>query len=317
MEHLLGALSDPVLAGFVAASVRLSIPILLAALGGMFSEKSGVLNIGLEGMMLLGCFVGFMVTYYTGSVWLGVLAAVAAGAIAGLVLAFYAITVGANQVVVGIALNLLMLGVTAFFFRLAFSAGTAPPRITPFAPIDFAGLASIPLLGPLLFQHDPLTYLALGLVVLTWVVMQRSTIGLAIAAVGEHPTAAETLGINVVRTRYLAVMASGALAGLGGAFLSTSATGLFLDNMTAGRGYIALAILILGRRHPFGIVAASLLFGAAEALQLRAQLLPLGVPLQFLIMLPYVLTIIVLAGFAQRAGAPASLGVPFRRGGPH
>lgn len=317
MEQLLGALSDPVLAGFVAASVRLSIPILLAALGGLFSEKAGVLNIGLEGMMLLGCFVGFIVAFYTGNVWLGVLAAVAAGAIAGLALAFYAVTVGANQVVVGIALNLLMLGVTAFFFRLAFGAGTAPPRIAPFEQVDFAGLGSLPLLGPLLFQHDPLTYLAIGLVLLAWVVMQRSTIGLAITAVGEHPTAAETLGINVVRTRYLAVMASGALAGLGGAFLSTSATGLFLDNMTAGRGYIALAILILGRRHPFGIVAASLLFGAAEALQLRAQLLPLGVPLQFLIMLPYLLTIVVLAGFAQRTGAPASLGAPFKRGGPH
>ena len=128
-----------------------------------------------------------------------------------------------------------------------------------------------------------------------------------------YPVAAETLGLNVIRIRYLAVMVSGALAGLRGAFLSTSSTGLFLDNMTAGRGYIAHAILILGRRHPFGILAAALLFGAAEALQLRAQLLPIGVPLQFLIMLPYVLTIVVLAGFAQRSGAPAAQGVPFRR----
>jgi len=317
VDQLLAALSDPVLAGFVAASVRLSVPILLAALGGMFSEKAGVLNIGLEGMMLVGCFVGFIIAYYTGATWLGVLAAVMAGALGGLVLAFYAVTARANQVVVGIAFNLLMLGVTAFFFRLAFGSGTAPPRIVPFEQIDFGPLAAIPILGPLLFQHAPLTYLTLGLVILAWVVMHRSTIGLSVSAVGEHPTAAETLGIDVVKTRYLSVMVSGALAGLGGAFLSTSATGLFLDNMTAGRGYIALAILILGRRHPFGILAASLLFGAAEALQLRAQLLPIGVPLQFLIMLPYVLTIIVLAGFAQRSGAPASLGIPFKRGGQH
>jgi general nucleoside transport system permease protein len=173
----------------------------------------------------------------------------------------------------------------------------------------------VPIIGPLLFEHDPLTYLTVGLVIVAWLVMHRSTLGLSIKAVGEHPVAAETLGLNVIGIRYGAVMVSGALAGLGGAFLSTSATGLFLDNMTAGRGYIALAILILGRRHPFGIVAAALLFGAAEALQLRAQLLPIGVPLQFLIMLPYVLTIVVLAGFAQRSGAPAALGVPFRRHG--
>jgi len=168
-------------------------------------------------------------------------------------------------------------------------------------------------LGPLLFQHDALTYVALSLVIGAWLVMHRSTYGLSIKAVGEHPEAAETLGLDVRRIRYLSVTVSGALAGLGGAFLSLSATGLFLENMTAGRGYIALAILILGRRYPFGILGASLLFGAADALQLRAQLLPSGIPLQFLLMLPYVLTIIVLAASAQRAGAPAALGIPYRR----
>jgi len=306
-------LTDPVLAGFIAASVRLCIPIMLAALGGMFAEKSGVLNIGLEGMMLGGCFVAFITVYFTGNLWLGVLAAMLAGGVFGLVLAWFAVSAGANQVVVGIAFNLLMLGVTAFFFRLAFDAGTTAPRITAFAPLDFGALATIPILGPLLFQHDPLTYLTLLLVVVAYVVMHRSTIGLAIKAVGEHPEAGETLGLDVVRIRYLALIASGALAALGGAFLSTASTGLFLDNMTAGRGYIALAILILGRRHPFGIMFAALLFGGAEALQLRAQLLPIGVPLQFLIMLPYVLTIVVLAGFAGRSGAPAALGRPLAR----
>ena len=306
-------LTDPVLAGFIAASVRLSIPIMLAALGGMFAEKSGVLNIGLEGIMLGGCFVAFITVYFTGNLWLGVLAAMLAGGVFGLVLAWFAVSAGSNQVVVGIAFNLLMLGVTAFFFRLAFDAGTTAPRITAFAPIEFGALASIPILGPLLCQHDPLTYLTLLLVVASFVVMHRSTIGLAIKAVGEHPEAGETLGLDVVRIRYLAVMVSGALAALGGAFLSTASTGLFLDNMTAGRGYIALAILILGRRHPFGILFAALLFGGAEALQLRAQLLPIGVPLQFLIMLPYVLTIVVLAGFAGRSGAPAALGRPLAR----
>ena len=313
MDDVLALLSNPVLAGFLAASVRLSVPILLAALGGMFSEKSGILNIGLEGMMLIGCFVGFIIVYFSGNLWLGVGAAVLVGALCGLGLAFYAVSLGSNQVVVGIAFNLLVLGVSAFCFRLAFGKGTTAPRVTAFQPIDFGPVGEIPILGPLLFQHDPLTYLAILLVIAAWVVMHRSTIGLAIKAVGEHPEAAETLGLNVVRIRYLSVMVSGALAGLGGAFLSISATGLFLDNMSAGRGYIALAILILGRRHPFGVLGAALLFGAAEALQLRAQLLPSGIPLQFLIMLPYVLTVLVLAGFAQRSGAPAALGQPFRR----
>lgn len=313
---MIAALSDPVLAGFIAASVRLSIPILLAALGGMFSEKSGVLNIGLEGMMLGGCFVAFITAYFTGSLWLGLLAALVAGALFGLVLAWFAVTAGSNQVVIGISFNLLMAGLTAYFFRLSFVAGASAPRIAPFAPIDFGSLGQIPILGPLLFQHDPLTYLTLLLVGIAFIILHRSTIGSAIKAVGEHPEAAETLGLDVRRIRYGAVMASGALAALGGAFLSTASTGLFLENMTAGRGYIALAILILGRRHPFGILFAALLFGGAEALQLRAQLLPIGVPLQFLIMLPYLLTIIVLAGLAGRGGAPAALGRPLagRRG---
>src|SRR6218665_66848 len=173
-------LTDPVLAGFIAASVRLSIPILLAALGGMFAEKSGVLNIGLEGMMLGGCFVAFITVYFTGNLWLGVLAALIAGGVFGLVLAWFAVSAGANQVVVGIAFNLLMLGVTAFFFRLAFAAGTAAPRIPALAPIDFGALAAIPILGPLLFQPDPLTYVALALVVASFVIMHGSTIGSAI-----------------------------------------------------------------------------------------------------------------------------------------
>jgi len=310
---MMDLLNNAVLAGFIAASVRMAIPILLAAIGGMFSEKSGVLNIGLEGMMLLGCFVGFAAAYASGSLLVGVLAAIVAGALLGLVLGVFAITIGSNQVVVGIAINLLMVGVTGFFFRLFFGSGTSSPRITNFQPIDFGPLAEIPIIGPLLFQHDPLTYLALLIVVFAWVVMHRSTVGLSISAAGEHPEAAETLGLDVPRIRYLCLLAGGALAGLGGAFLSLSATGLFIDNMTSGRGYIALAMLILGRRYPFGILAAALLFGAADALQLRTQLLPWNIPLQFLLMLPYVLTIVVLAIAAGRTGAPAALGAPFRR----
>lgn len=306
-------LSDPVLAGFLAASVRMSIPIMLVALGGMLSERAGVLNIGLEGMMLAGCFFGFIAAYYTGNLWLGVLAAALVGGFIGLILAVFAIWIHSNQVIVGIAINLLMLGVTSFVFRLAFSSGASSPRIDSFPKLEVDWLTQIPILGPVLFFHDALTYISILVVGACWLLFYRSTFGTAIIATGEHPEAAETLGIKVRKVRLLSVCASGALAGVGGAFLSLSATGLFMDNMTAGRGYIALAILILGRRHPIGILAASLLFGASEALQLRAQLIPIGIPLQFLLMLPYVLTIVALAGFSRMNTAPASLGEPYKR----
>ncbi|SHF65461.1 nucleoside ABC transporter membrane protein [Kaistia soli DSM 19436] len=311
---MLAILTDPTFVGFLSASMRLAIPIMLAALGGLFAERSGVLNIGLEGMMLVGAFFGFVAAYASGHLAIGVAVAVLAGLVAGLILGFYTITLGANQVVVGIALNLLAVGVTSFFYRLIFGAGTERPRIDAFVPLDLGRLADIPVIGPLLFRQDALAYVALALVLVTGFVMAKTRFGLDIRAVGEHPEAAETLGVNVHRIRYLAIGLSGGMAALGGAFLSLSATGVFLDGMTAGRGYIALAILILGRRHAVGVLLASLLFGAADALQLRAQILPTGVPFQFLLMLPYVLTIIVLAGFVGRAGAPAALGVPFRRG---
>ncbi|MBN9431394.1 MAG: ABC transporter permease [Bosea sp.] len=310
---MLAVLTDPAFAGFLSATMRLAVPILLAALGGLYAERSGVLNIGLEGAMLTGAFVGFVTAYATGSIAVAVPAAIAAGGLFGIVLAFYAVTLGANQVVVGIAMNLVAVGVTSFFYRLIFGAGTDRPRIDTLLPPDFGALADWPLIGPLLFRQDALAFLALALVPLTWFVIARTRFGLDIRAVGEHPEAAETLGVNVTRVRYGAVAISSGLAGFGGATLSLAATGVFLDGMTAGRGYIALAILILGRRHPLGVLGAALLFGAADALQLRAQILPTGLPFQFLLMLPYVLTIVVLAGFAGRGGAPAALGVPFRR----
>ena len=313
---MLALLVDPTFAGFLSASMRLAIPIMLAALGGVFAERSGVLNIGLEGMMLVGAFTGFAAAYASGHLVVGVAAAVLAGIATGLVLGLYTITLGANQVVVGIALNLLAAGATSFFYRLAFGTGTASPRVDAFVALDLGSLADIPVVGPLLFRQDALAYVALALVFIAWFGLAKTRFGLDIRAVGEHPAAAETLGLNVARIRFLAIGISGGLAGLGGAFLSLSATGVFIDGMTAGRGYIALAILILGRRHPLGVLVAALLFGAADALQLRAQILPTGVPFQFLLMLPYILTIIVLAGFVGRTGAPAALGLPFRRGRP-
>lgn len=313
MDHLLAAITSPILEGFLSATMRLAIPIMLAALGGMFSERAGVLNIGLEGMMLTGSLVGFAVGYFTGDLWAGVLAAMVAGAALALVLGFCTVTLPGNQVVAGIALNLLALGVTSFAYRVLFGIGTAAPRVDSFLPLRLPILGGLPLLGPLFFRQGAMVYVSYCLIAISWIVLFRSALGMTIIAVGEHPRAAETMGINVARTRYLCLVLSGVLAGMGGAFLSLAATGVFLDNMTAGRGYIALAILILGRRQPVGILAAALLFGAADALQLRVQLLPVGVPFQFLLMLPYLLTIVVLAGFARRADTPAALGVPYRR----
>jgi simple sugar transport system permease protein len=313
MTQALSLLTDPVFAGFLSASMRLAIPILLAALGGLFAERSGVLNIGLEGAMLVGAFTGFLAAYASGSLFAGILVALASGVVFGLILGVYAITLQANQVVVGIAMNLFAGGATAFFYRVAFGPGARSPRVDALSTIDLGSLANAPLIGPLLFRQDGLAYFALALVPISWVVIERSRFGLNIRAVGEHPRAAESLGVHVERVRYAAVAISGALAALGGAYLSLAATGVFIDYMTAGRGYIALAILILGRRRPLGALLAALLFGAADALQLRAQLLPIGVPLQFLLMAPYALTIIVLAGFARGVAAPAALGAPFRR----
>lgn len=310
---IFGFLTDPVTAGFLQATTRLAIPIMLAALGGMFAERAGVLNIGMEGMMLLGAFVGFTGAFLTGNLWFGVVAGMLAGAVLGLVLAFYTVRLTSNQVVVGIAINLLMVGATSYGFRAVFGTGTNAPRITPFPPIEIPVLSQIPVLGPLLFQQGILVYLALILVPITAVILSRMSVGTAITAVGEHPEAAETLGISVSRTRTLCLMVSGLLAGLGGAFLSLSATGLFLDNMTAGRGYIALAILLLGRRHPWGILLAAVLFGGADAFQLRSQNAGTGIPYQFLVMLPYLLTIVVLIGFAGKVRDPAALGQPFQR----
>ncbi|SFZ85433.1 nucleoside ABC transporter membrane protein [Devosia enhydra] len=313
MDTILAFLTDPVFVGFLQATTRLAIPILLAALGGMFAERSGVLNIGLEGMMLTGAFVGFVTAFLTGNIWFGVLMGTLAGGGLGLMLAFYTVTLGTNQVVAGIAFNLLVVGATSFGYRAVFGMGTAAPRVTSLETLPIPILADVPVLGPLLFQQTALVYLALLLVPLTWVIIARMSAGTAIVAVGEHPQAAETLGISVARTRIFCLIGSGLLAGLGGAFLSLSATGLFLDNMTAGRGYIALAILLLGRRHPWGILLAAALFGGADALQLRGQGLGIGVPYQFLVMLPYVLTILVLIGFAGKVRDPAALGQPFRR----
>jgi simple sugar transport system permease protein len=313
MPDLAAWLSSPVLEGFLSASMRLALPILLAALGGVYNERAGVLNIGMEGMMLAGSLVGFVVGYFTGNMWLGVFAAVLAGGLLGIFLGFFTITLAANQVIAGIALNLLAIGATSFLYRLFFGTGVQQLRVEGFQPLPIPILSQIPILGPLFFQQSAIVYLAYLLIAVTYVVIYRSAWGLQIIATGENPEAAETMGITVARTRYRAIFVSGMICALGGAYLSLGATRLFLDNMTAGRGYIALAILVLGHRNPIGLLGAALVFGAADALQLRTQLLDIDIPFQFMLMLPYVLTMVVVTFFVKHTDDPAALGVPYKR----
>jgi ABC-type uncharacterized transport system permease subunit len=315
MHEILTFLTSVAVEGFLAASMRLAIPIMLAALGGIYNERAGVLNIGMEGMMLGGSLVGFVVGYFTNNMWLGVVAAATAGALIGFVLAFFTVSLDGDQVVVGIALNLLMIGVTSFLFRAIFGVSVEQPRVSGFSPYPIPFLSEIPVLGPLFFRQTWLVYITYFLIGISYVIIFHSAWGLQIISTGENPEATETMGIDVVRTRYSSLVISGMMSGIGGAFLSLGATRLFLDNMTAGRGYIALAILVLGRRQPFGLLGAALLFGAADALQLRTQILNIGIPFQFMLMLPYVLTIIVLAIFVRRTDNPAALGIHYKRGG--
>jgi simple sugar transport system permease protein len=305
--------SDPG-AGFFSATMRLAVPLLLAALGGVYCERSGVVNVGLEGMMLSGALTASLVSTATGSTTAGLACGVGVGMAVAALLGLFIVVLPGDPVVAGICLNLLALGGTSFVFRVVVGTGgttRAAPTITA-SPIPVLG--DIPVVGPLLFDQTYLVYVALLAVAGTWLILRRTGWGLLVRASGEHPAAADSVGLNVNRTRLVCLVVSGALAGLGGSFLSLVSSNQFVENMTAGRGYIALAIVILGQRSAFGVLGASLLFGLGDALQLRAQLSDLGVPYDFLLMIPYVLTVVTMAVFGRRLSTPTALGVAFRRG---
>ncbi len=298
-----------ILVAVLSSTVRLSTPIVLGALGGIFSERSGVVNIAIEGLMLTAAFVGFLIGASTGNIWLGVVAAVATGALMALLHGVLSIHLRVDQIISGTVINILAVGLTGYFYT---SNVTLPGKL-PSLPIPL--LSEIPIVGPVLFDNPPITYLALILVAVTHVVLYRTQWGLRLRAVGENPRAADTVGVNVIATRYANVMIGGALAGLAGAFLSLEAVGSFERLMTNGRGFIALAAMIFGNWNPIGAWAAALLFGFANALQSQLQFLGLGsiIPHQFIGLLPYVLTIVVLAGFVGRARPPAAVGQPYSK----
>lgn len=300
----------------VAGTFRLAVPLVLAALGGLFSERSGVVNIALEGIMLHGAFSAVAVTHVTGSPWLGVVAGVAAGVLTGCVHAYVTITAGADQIISGVGINLTAIGLTQFLCSVVFESASNSPTIPTLRPWFGAdGVEASP--GMALWSGtSPLAFVAVALVFVSHVVLYRTPFGLRLRAVGEHPTAADTMGIPVGRTRYLGVMISGGLAGLGGVYLAMDAAG-FVQNMTAGRGYIALAALIFGKWTPFGACGACLLFGLAMKLQFVLKGAPSQalkmIPSQFWESLPYLATIVVLAGFVGRAAPPAALGRPYEK----
>ena len=294
----------------LVAAVAIAGPLLIVALGELISETAGVINIELEGMMLAGAFTGVVGALLSQSIAVAFLAAGAGGVIVAVLHGIACFWFRANQVVSGIILNILALGVTTFLLVSVLGADVTQ-TVVRLDRITIPLLSDIPVLGRALFSQNALVYAAFLGVPLIWWILDRTPFGLALRAAGERPEAAESLGINVRRTRWVALVICGALAGLGGGLLTLGGLGFFTPNVTAGRGFIALAAVVFGRWRPMGIMAAVLLFGVADALQIRAQTLGLPIPYQLLVALPYLVTIIALAGLVTRMRPPAALGVNY------
>lgn len=300
--------------GWLSASMRLAIPILFAALGEVFTERAGILNLGLEGIMLVGALVGFVGAYATGNLWVGIFLAMLSGILMGLLMGFMSVTARVNQVVAGLGITILGSGLSTLLFRLFFGLRTTPPTIKMFPTQPIPLLSQIPVLGKAVFEHNILVYIALILVGVSWVVLYRTRFGLALRAVGERPDAVDTRGLNVGLLRYIALMIGGALAGIGGAYLPLANLGIFWTQMTAGRGFIAVAVVIFARWDPVRALLGALVFGGAMALQLSLQTLRVPIPSELMLMLPYIATILVLVSVSRRAEFPGAFTVPYTRG---
>jgi ABC-type uncharacterized transport system permease subunit len=301
------------LEAFLTSTMSMATPIMLAALGELIVEESGIINVGIEGAMLAGAFFALAATYFSGSIALGLGAGMLAAVAIDAIFAMLVVNLAANQVVTGTALNILALGVTGVFYRKLFGETGKAFMVTPVAKIPLGPLARIPILGPVLFDQNALVYFTFILVPIFCYAISRTRYGLRLRAAGERPEAADALGLGVYRIRWEALIVAGALTGLAGAYLTLAYANTFVENVSAGRGFVALSVVILGRWNPWGLAAASVLFGAAMALQFGLQALGTVVPYQLFLALPYALTLVVLAGVGGQAAAPSALGEPYRR----
>jgi simple sugar transport system permease protein len=302
--------SMTVLVGILASGIRLATPYLYAAIGETFSQRSGVLNLGVDGQMLLGAFAAFYVAIKTGNLWLGVLVAAAVGAAMGLAMAFVTINLQAEQGISGIGFYLFGLGLSDLLFQKVL--GTVE-TVKGFPKVDIPFFSDIPVLGEIFFRQNILVYLAFALVPLAWFVLNKTTLGLKIRSVGENPEAADSLGVSVARVRYFTVVLGGTLSGIAGASLSIALLNVFQQNMTSGLGFIAVALVYFGAWRPWGVMGGALLFSLVNSLQLWVQVLGIPIPSDIAVMMPYLLTILVLVLSVSRVRPPSALTKPFER----
>jgi general nucleoside transport system permease protein len=303
--------SATVVIGILTAGVRLASPYIFAAIGEMFGQRSGVLNLGVEGQMMMGAFAAFYFTLQTGNPWVGLLAAMIVGGFMGLAMAIVSVKWRAVQGISGIGFFIIGMGLSELLFKTLL--GEVKIINTGFNAVKIPFLSDIPVIGQIFFQQNMMTYIAFLLVPLAWFILYKTTLGLKIQAVGENPQAADTLGVSVIKIRFLTVTMGGVMSGVAGAALSTANLNVFQENMTAGMGFIAVALVYFGGWRPFGVMAGALLFSMVMALQLFMQVYNVPIPSEFAIMLPYILTIIVLVLTVGRVRAPSALTKPFIR----
>ncbi|HWQ43364.1 MAG TPA: ABC transporter permease [Desulfosporosinus sp.] len=298
---------------YLIASVRMATPLILAGLGEAISEKAGIINIGVEAIMLSGAFFSFIVSFFTGNLLLGLLAGTAGGIMVSMIHGVLSIHCKADQTIAGLALNFMVMGLTSFLFLIVFGHATTLPSCGVFSEVKIPLLWRIPMIGPALFNQNLFVYIALISIVLTAIFFYKTEWGVNLLAVGEHPQAANSAGLNVFAVRYYACFVNGVLGGLGGASITLGQLGFFMENVTSGRGYIALVAVILGRRNPVGIFAASMVIGFSQALQFNLQTLGIPIPSQVFSMFPYVVAVIVLFLSIGKSRDPAALGIPYER----
>lgn len=304
-------LTAQVLIGIATSGIRLATPYLYATIGETLGQRSGVLNLGVDGMMLMGAYAGFYVVFTTDNLGLGLLAASVVGGLMGLAMAVISVTLQAEQGISGIGVYLFGLGMSDLLFQR--TLGTVE-TVSGFPPVHIPVLSDVPVIGEILFQHNLLVYIAFALVPIAWFVLNKTTFGLQIRAVGENPEAADSLGVSVSRVRYVTVTLGGVLSGVAGASMSIALLNVFQQNLTNGIGFIAVALVYFGGWRPMGVLLGSLLFSLVNALQVWMQVLGIPIPSDIAVMMPYVLTILVLVVAVQRVRQPAALTKPFERG---